>query len=598
MKDQVYRRALTQSFELSQRVRLLSVVAALMMHGMNLCPSAMTLAGEAYESEVQSGVVGQRVAQNTGGAYGKVSDSLQRGEAAGDLVLSGLGDYQHVMNNYGKRPGTAIIFLSTRCPVLESQLKMIREIHQKYRRKEILYVGIVSDPDQSSEEIRDWMKKRGIIFPVYRDPEGTVRKRFGASVTPEIFLLDEAGRLRFRGGPGGAEEPPRKKASMHYPSAPIATDFPLWIRSLEMAILGLLEGVPVEVPDVPGAGTPITADLPPVERADLWGNVRFSSQMIFDHIPGASAYHCSTLTEAANGDLLCLWYGGTYESADDETLFLARLRPGEDRWSKPEPVISDPKQPPGNGILFVDGLKRLWLVWARLESARPIRRGSGWDLCRLMYRISEDHGKTWTEDRPFSVPEGTWAVPRNNALTLRSGRIVIPVEAVIGGEEGSVFLGSADHGQTWTMSPMVGGGSQPALAQRDDGTLFALMRMAPKITQVESKDEGLNWSKAVPTSVNNPDSGISMTRLKNGHLILIYNDSPDARTPLNIVRYIDDGKTWEKPLTLESNPGEYSYPCVIQTSDGMIHVTYTWRRFGIRHVQMNENWFTEFERPN
>ena len=89
-----------------------------------------------------------------------------------------------------------------------------------------------------------------------------------------------------------------------------------------------------------------------------------------------------------------------------------------------------------------------------------------------------------------------------------------------------------------------------------------------------------------------------MTRLNNGHLLLVYNDSPDARSPLNIVRSVDDGKTWEQPLTLEYNLGEYSYPCIVQTVDDMIHITYTFRRFGIKHVSMNETWLTQFERPN
>jgi predicted neuraminidase len=196
------------------------------------------------------------------------------------------------------------------------------------------------------------------------------------------------------------------------------------------------------------------------------------------------------------------------------------------------------------------------------------------------------------------LSDGIWAVPRNNPLTLRSGRILVPVEAVIGDQEGSLFLGTSDNGEHWDVSPMVSGGSQPALAQRPDGSLFALMRMAPKITQAESNDEGRTWTTALPTPINNPDSGISMTRLRNGHLLLVYNDSPDARSPLNIVRSVDDGRTWELPLVLESNPGEYSYPCIVQTDDDMIHISYTFRRFGIKHVRMNETWLTQFERPN
>ena len=504
-----------------------------------------------------------------------VTGQIQRGERAGDLVLSGLGDYHHDLNNYAERPGTAILFLSARCSVVEEQLSAIREIHQKYRRKDLLFVGVVSDPDQSADEIRDFMQKRGIIFPVYRDPDGSVKKRFAATVTPELFLLDGSGSLVYHGGLDQAES----------------------YQSLELAILSLLMKVPATIPDTRANGTAIDARLPVIQRTDKFGTMKFSSRMIFDVAPRATAFHCSTLTQAANGDLLCLWYGGTYESADDETLFLSRQHPGSSDWSPPQPVVSDPLHPPGNAIMFVDAQKKLWMLWARLESTRPIRRGSGWDRCRLMVRTSIDHGETWSDDRPL-LSDGIWAVPRNNALTLKSGRILVPVEAVIGKEEGSLFLGTSDNGQHWDVSPMVIGGSQPVLAQRTDESLFALMRMAPKITQAESSDEGRTWTTAVPTSINNPDSGISMTRLKNGHLLLVYNDSPDARSPLNIVRSTDDGETWEPSLVLESNPGEYSYPCIVQTDDEMIHITYTFRRFGIKHVQMNETWLTQFERPN
>jgi predicted neuraminidase/peroxiredoxin len=500
---------------------------------------------------------------------------IRRGDAVGNLVLQGLGDYQHDLNNYAERPGTAILFLSARCPVVESQLQAIRDIHQKYRRKEILFVGVVSDPEQSAGEIREFMQKRGIIFPVYRDPDGSVRKRLDAYVTPEIFLTNSSGNLVYHGGLEHEES----------------------FASLELAILGLLMKVPVTVPDNQARGTAIDARLPQIQRADEFGQMKFSSRMIFDEAPGATAFHCSTLTQAANGDLLCLWYGGTYESADDETLFLARQRPGADEWSAPQRLISNPLQPPGNAIMFVDEKKTLWMLWARLESSRPIRRGAGWNRCRLMYRTSSDHGVSWSVDKPL-LSEGIWAVPRNNPLVLRSGRILVPVEAVIGEQEGSLFLGTTDNGKHWDVSPMVIGGSQPVLTQRGDGSLLALMRMAPKITQAESTDEGRTWTAAVPTTVNNPDSGISMTRLKNGHLLLVYNDSPDARSPLNIVRSVDDGVTWEKPLVLESNPGEYSYPCIVQTEDEMIHITYTFRRFGIKHVRMNETWLTQFERPN
>ena len=89
-----------------------------------------------------------------------------------------------------------------------------------------------------------------------------------------------------------------------------------------------------------------------------------------------------------------------------------------------------------------------------------------------------------------------------------------------------------------------------------------------------------------------------MTRLANGHLVVVFNDTDTARTPLSIARSVDEGRSWETPLQLESNPGEYSYPCVTQTRDGKIHITYTYRRYSIKHVELNEDWLTHMERPN
>ena len=126
----------------------------------------------------------------------------------------------------------------------------------------------------------------------------------------------------------------------------------------------------------------------------------------------------------------------------------------------------------------------------------------------------------------------------------------------------------------------------------------ALMRKYPRITQIVSRDQGETWTAAEPTVLKNPDSGISMIPLANGHWVIVYNDSETSRTPLSIARSTDEGRTWEEPLKLEANPGEYSYPSVLQTADGKIHVTYTFRRYGIKHVELNEDWLVHMERPN
>ena len=48
-----------------------------------------------------------------------------------------------------------------------------------------------------------------------------------------------------------------------------------------------------------------------------------------------------------------------------------------------------------------------------------------------------------------------------------------------------------------------------------------------------------------------------------------------------------DGKTWKGALVLETEPAEFSYPAVIQTRDGLVHLTYTWKRTRVKHVALD-----------
>jgi alpha-L-rhamnosidase len=81
----------------------------------------------------------------------------------------------------------------------------------------------------------------------------------------------------------------------------------------------------------------------------------------------------------------------------------------------------------------------------------------------------------------------------------------------------------------------------------------------------------------------NPNPCFDAVTLADGRQLVVYNPTTRGRTPL-AVALSRDGKRWTKVLTLEDEPGEYSYPAVIQTSDGLVHVTYTWRRQRVKHV--------------
>jgi len=492
--------------------------------------------------------------------------ALELGSAVGSLKLTTLSGEPLVMNNYAERPATAVVFLSARCDATERAIAEINRIHGKYRLQNLLFVGVCSNPAEDGDELRTFSQRRGLIFPVYRDPSGEAARRLGARVTPEIFLLDREGKLAYHGGVN--DEPAR--------------------RAFETAAANVLKKQLIEVASLPIEGTPIGRPGPKRAIEDPYGTIAFSSELIFEQIPMAPAHHCSSICELAGGDLLCVWYGGSYESADDQALFLSRRKVGERNWSQPRVLMRNAAQPPGNAVIFRDSSERVWIVWSRMESTRPIRRGSGWNRCRLMARTSTDGGATWSEDRPV-LDDTMGGVPRNPPITLADGTLLLP-------DGQSHFLALAPGASSWQRVGSFSGGSQPAVIQRQDGSLLALLRHSQHITRIESRDGGRIWSAAVPTPLKNPAAGISMTRLANGHLALVFNDSETDRTPLSICRSLDEGTTWEAPFQLESNPGEYSYPSIIQSADGKLHITYTFRRYSIKHVEMNEDWLVRVER--
>jgi BNR repeat-like domain len=152
---------------------------------------------------------------------------------------------------------------------------------------------------------------------------------------------------------------------------------------------------------------------------------------------------------------------------------------------------------------------------------------------------------------------------------------------------------STDLGRTWqrygpiTMPGFHHGIIQPTLWEVHPGEVRMLVRSSHDIGRIcesTSGDGGRTWSAPQPTELPNPNSGIDAVKLRDGVVALVYNPSTSERTPLAISFSRDEGATWSPPRTIEAGPGEYSYPAIIQTRDGLLHITYTWQRRRIRHV--------------
>jgi len=350
--------------------------------------------------------------------------------------------------------------------------------------------------------------------------------------------------------------------------------------------------------------------------------------------------HSSSIVELPNGDFLACWFHGSGErSADDVKVQGARLRKGSKSWGPVFTMADTPDIPDCNPVLFLDNQERLWLFWMVVQNNR-------WERSILKYRRTADYtdegapnwewqdiiilkpGETFQEDlragfKKLKHSESMWAeyalpysrmlidaagdpvkrqagwMTRTKPVTLENGRILLPLYS--DGYNVSMTAYSDDNGETWSPSkPMVGlGPIQPTLALKENGDIVAYCRDSgadpSRAMKATSTDSGSSWSPALDTELPNPGSSLAITTLDNGHWALLYNDTESGRHQLVIALSEDEGKTWPWKRYLDkSKPreGSYSYPTLIQASDGTLHATYSFKTNGaaIKHKTFSVDW--------
>jgi predicted neuraminidase len=306
------------------------------------------------------------------------------------------------------------------------------------------------------------------------------------------------------------------------------------------------------------------------------------SEFIFETAPFPQC-HASTIAETKAG-LVAAWFGGTRERNPDVGIWLSRRVAGN--WTPPVEVangvgFSTNRFPCWNPVLFQ--LKTGPLLLFYKVGPSP---SAWWG----MLITSDDNGQTWS--KPRRLPDRILGPIKNKPVQLTNGDILCPSSTE--GENGwrVCFERTSDFGRTWQATPPVNDGKeisaiQPSILFHPGGKLQALGRTKQgKIFEVWSDDVGKTWGKMTLTSLPNPNSGIDGVTLKDGRQLLVHNHNaaPKGRSPLNVA-VSADGKEWLAALVLEDEPSsEFSYPAVIQTGDGLVHVTYTWKRQRIKRV--------------
>lgn len=301
--------------------------------------------------------------------------------------------------------------------------------------------------------------------------------------------------------------------------------------------------------------------------------------------------HAATIAETPEG-LVAAWFGGTKEGNKDVCVWLSHLK--NDQWTAPvkiaDGVLNDStRYACYNPVLYQVPGGELLLFY---KIGPNVAGWTGW------MKRSKDNGHTWSDRE--ALPQG-YLGPIKNKPVLIGNQLICPSSTEKNGWKVHFEI-TTDWGKTWTKTDSINDGKtvsaiQPSILRYADGSLQVLCRSRNRtINESWSHDGGKTWSPMKASSLPNNNSGTDAVTLKDGRQLLVYNHvKPDpslpngkgARTPLNVA-VSKDGKNWEAALVLEDSPvSQYSYPSVIQTSDGMVHIVYTWRRERVKYIKID-----------
>ncbi|MBE7170135.1 MAG: exo-alpha-sialidase [Williamsia sp.] len=301
--------------------------------------------------------------------------------------------------------------------------------------------------------------------------------------------------------------------------------------------------------------------------------------------------HASTLVELAPNRLMAAWFGGSREGGKDVVIWTSLMEEGT--WSKPvaiaNGVINDTlRYPTWNPVLFKDKKGTLSLFYKVGPNPRE-----WWG----MMISSSNGGQTWSV--PVRLPDGILGPVKNKPFQLADGSILSPSSAETATAWKAHIERSTDGGRTWNFIPIDTASTfdviQPSILQYADGRLQVVCRSKQgHVMQAWSNDKGKTWGKLSSTTLLNPNSGTDAVTLKNGLQLIVYNpDMPgkdwwNGRSKLHVA-VSEDGTNWSDVAVLENGTREeFSYPAVIQTPDGKVHITYTYDRKNIKHVILEQ----------
>ncbi|MGY5355655.1 exo-alpha-sialidase [Wenyingzhuangia sp. IMCC45467] len=309
--------------------------------------------------------------------------------------------------------------------------------------------------------------------------------------------------------------------------------------------------------------------------------------------------HAATIVENTKGELVASWFGGTKERNPDVCIYVSKRKNG--KWTKGVEVANGIQNdtlryPTWNPVLYQIPNGDLMLFYKIGPSP-----STWWG----MLKRSSDGGETWSAAE--KLPEGFLGPIKNKPELLKNGNLLLP-SSIEGNGWNLRMESTPDFGKTWVMGDTLPKGKkdinaiQPSILFHKNGKLQQIGRTRNRhLFTTWSEDDGKTWSDLELLNMPNNSSGTDAVTMKNGEHALIYNHvwpsedmNKSYRSPLNIA-ISKDGINWNAALVLEdSKISQYSYPSIIQGSDGMLHCIYTWRRQRIKYVKIDPSKLVTF----
>jgi predicted neuraminidase len=318
------------------------------------------------------------------------------------------------------------------------------------------------------------------------------------------------------------------------------------------------------------------------------GNAYADDTRIFQGVPSIEC--------AANGRLWAAWFAGGEDEGPDNYVMLVTSDDNGASWSKPVLVID----PPGtvrafDPCLWHDPDGRLWLFWSQ-SNGKWDGRGGVWCITS---ENSADASPAWSKPRhlcngvmlskPTVRKNGDWLLP----VSVWAKPAFPEPQFHLDDESGANVFISRDSGASFSMLGQVRVPEREydehSIIERNDRSLWMLVRAPYGIGESESTDGGESWTKGRPSEIQNVNSRFCIRRLHSGSLLLITHEPPNGKSRSHLIAHIsdDDGKSWRGELMLDERKG-VSYPDAVEDSHGVIRVVYDFERTKSKQILMAE----------